>query len=1087
MDINELESFRLSDAIKFNQELNPRLWGSNQHLRLDVRDHLLKIADDFREFLGVDDLALKDITLSGSNAAYTYTPHSDIDLHLVVDIPDDPVYQELFNAKKYQYNDEYNFKIGPYDIELYVQDSKQPHVSQGIYSIRDNKWLSVPKRSQPSINDISVKSKYEDLGHRVDSAIASGDLDSMDQVADKIKDMRKAGLADTGEFSPENLAFKVLRNNGTLDRLTAARQAAKSQSLSLKERKKPKFVYGSFGPLNMLDGGSGDDGGVSESIAEAQQPRDIKEILQPFINSCMEYLGIEQAPKIIIKKDPEWTRRHGTFGQFDTDTYSVTLAVSNRHPLDILRTLAHELTHARQDELATMPVDAGETGSPHEDEANAMAGRIMRHWVDQYPEFFKDIPLEESVKDQLAAVAAAACIAGTPGCATTSGVGQTVKDIQTIGRASQTIKHMGAAGAREELLQRMKDDLRRRQGQAVPESTTDEDKQSIDEAQISKNIQPILVKKGYAFLGKGQDQDAYLAPDGTVLKIFGYGPGGKLSQGQQSFKDFADYCMAKPNNPFLPQFGGWEPFDFEGKRYLQINCERMFDLSKSGLILVGSRLGQLASLIQSNGADRGVNKFLRRHGDQETGKLMSLVGGRQQFLLLANTIEQLDKLADRKGYRLDLHGGNFMLGSDGEIVINDPFFTGNWRFDESINESLDQPYKILRWEKGDHGDVDAIARLDDGTFLSIMFNKGFKQETKEEAWSVEFFRNNSQEKTGEGDQQRVFATVLSAVQTFISDRVPGAKGKYKPNKIYFSASKEVKPDEDQRKAMTRARLYDSLVQRYARALGFRAFRAETGNKVMYELSRIKPIAEDIADEGVIGFLTKPKAPGERKSKTSSAEMRKYFDKEKSSEPAKYNNDNKQLPQKVYVRSNEQQEGKITHDGHDYANTPRIRSLVAQANKIQSQLPAVASGQTRLWRGNRPGEVGQNPTFTNSLVGIALPFQEAYGGALSYIDLPTEVLNQCVDTVCVAPDSEFTLPEKLAARAKTVQLKEATGFIPVDSKLAHDPRYVSGLTVDIKPGETQRQAKKLGWAIDDNGSPPLLMTKLQNQLKEIKAK
>jgi hypothetical protein len=67
------------------------------------------------------------------------------------------------------------------------------------------------------------------------------------------------------------------------------------------------------------------------------------------------------------------------------------------------------------------------------------------------------------------------------------------------------------------------------------------------------------------------------------------------------------------------------------------------------------------------------------------------------------------------------------------------------------------------------------------------------------------------------------------------------------------------------------------------------------------------------------------------------------------------------------------------------------------------------------------------------------------------------------------------------------IAEATGFIPVDSTLAHDPRYVSGLTVDIKPGETQRQAKKLGWTIDDNGSPPLLMAKLQKQLKEIKAK
>ena len=146
---------------------------------------------------------------------------------------------------------------------------------------------------------------------------------------------------------------------------------------------------------------------------------------------------------------------------------------------------------------------------------------------------------------------------------------------------------------------------------------------------------------------------------------------------------------------------------------------------------------------------------------------------------------------------------------------------------EFINEAFDQPYKILRWEKGDYGDVDAIARLDDNTFLSIMFNKGFSQGSKEEAWSVEFYRNNSQEVTGEGDAQRVFATVLSAIQTFIK--------KYKPNRVIFSASKEVEQGQN---AQSRARLYDSLVQRYAKAWGFRAFRADTGNKVMYELSRM---------------------------------------------------------------------------------------------------------------------------------------------------------------------------------------------------------------------------------------------------------
>ena len=69
-----------------------------------VREKLLAIAADFQEFLGVENLGIEDITLSGSNAAYSYTPKSDIDLHLVVKLPSDPVYQELFNAKKYQYN-----------------------------------------------------------------------------------------------------------------------------------------------------------------------------------------------------------------------------------------------------------------------------------------------------------------------------------------------------------------------------------------------------------------------------------------------------------------------------------------------------------------------------------------------------------------------------------------------------------------------------------------------------------------------------------------------------------------------------------------------------------------------------------------------------------------------------------------------------------------------------------------------------------------------------------------------------------------------------------------------------------------------
>ena len=148
-----------------------------------------------------------------------------------------------------------------------------------------------------------------------------------------------------------------------------------------------------------------------------------------------------------------------------------------------------------------------------------------------------------------------------------------------------------------------------------------------------------------------------------------------------------------------------------------------------------------------------------------------------------------------------------------------------------VAEAFDQPYKS-KWEKTDYGDVDVLAKLPDGSPLSIMFNRQ-QDDDGDKAVQVEFYRNNSQEVTGEGDAQRIFATVLSAIQKYIK--------KYKPQRLTFSASKEVDTGQN---SQSRANLYDKLVQRYARTWGYRAFRADNGNLVMYELSRLgKSIAE----------------------------------------------------------------------------------------------------------------------------------------------------------------------------------------------------------------------------------------------------
>jgi len=88
------------------------------------------------------------------------------------------------------------------------------------------------------------------------------------------------------------------------------------------------------------------------------------------------------------------------------------------------------------------------------------------------------------------------------------------------------------------------------------------------------------------------------------------------------------------------------------------------------------------------------------------------------------------------------------------------------RANEFIIEGFDKPYSI-KWEKGEFADYDALATLPDGKPLHIMFNNEGDGE-----FFVEFYRNNSQEVTGEGDAQRVFSTVLNAIQTFIKMEHP---------------------------------------------------------------------------------------------------------------------------------------------------------------------------------------------------------------------------------------------------------------------------------------------------------------------------
>ncbi len=235
MDIKELESFRLSDAVKFHDELNPKLWIGDD-LDPVVYDKLMAMAEDFITELGIGKLKVDDVTISGSNAAYSYTPHSDIDLHILVDIdklPNDEVYRELFTSKKNEYNKSHDLKIRGIPVELYVQDSKQPHASLGEYSLLKRDWIKFPVKRKANFDQDRTRAKYEKLGELIELALKNRDLEDIERVLDIVKRYRKAGLDKTGEFGPENLAFKAIRKHGLFQALWDMKQELHSERLSL--------------------------------------------------------------------------------------------------------------------------------------------------------------------------------------------------------------------------------------------------------------------------------------------------------------------------------------------------------------------------------------------------------------------------------------------------------------------------------------------------------------------------------------------------------------------------------------------------------------------------------------------------------------------------------------------------------------------------------------------------------------------------------------------------------------------------------------------------------------------------------------
>ena len=219
------------NPVSHHTELNPVLW-QDHRLRPEAKHQLLKIARHFQDFVNTP-LKIRDITISGSNAGYNYSEYSDIDLHLVVDAVGQ---EELFSAKKNSYNFTYDIKIHNIPVELYIQPANQTHHSAGIYSVMHDRWISEPKEQTPMVDARDIKSKARNYAGQINQALRSNNLEKCKQTMEELYRLRKAGLEAGGEHSIENLAFKLLRARGQIDKLRKYINKLESAELSLGEQ-----------------------------------------------------------------------------------------------------------------------------------------------------------------------------------------------------------------------------------------------------------------------------------------------------------------------------------------------------------------------------------------------------------------------------------------------------------------------------------------------------------------------------------------------------------------------------------------------------------------------------------------------------------------------------------------------------------------------------------------------------------------------------------------------------------------------------------------------------------------------------------
>ena len=144
--------------------------------------------------------------------------------------------------KKTLFNSTHDIQVKGYEVELYVQDSSEQHISSGVYSVLFDEWINEPSLEEVSTDERKIKEKVEQWMDIIDMTIEDSDdddfqssIEMIEKIKDRLKDYRSAGLEREGEYSYENLVFKFLRRTGYIQKLFDFANELTDKNLSLEQ------------------------------------------------------------------------------------------------------------------------------------------------------------------------------------------------------------------------------------------------------------------------------------------------------------------------------------------------------------------------------------------------------------------------------------------------------------------------------------------------------------------------------------------------------------------------------------------------------------------------------------------------------------------------------------------------------------------------------------------------------------------------------------------------------------------------------------------------------------------------------------